>query len=191
MSLHIHIFYFNMKRLLYNVGIVLGSIALGIAMIEGKSSFKFTNIRCKDNDVNFSSFKKCELKVVRRGIVALNAHLALYQIPVTKATINIGLYKRASGYRPFLYNITQEVCAFFANRQKYPIMNVIFDIFIRESNLNHTCPYDHDIYIKNLVLEESKFKLFPIPEGEYLFKLQILIREQLKGTIEVFLYRKD
>lgn len=83
-----------MKRLLYTVYIVLGSIALGIAMIEGKSTFKFTNIRCKDNDVNFSSFRKCELKVVRRGIVALNAHLALYQIPVTKATVTKVLLQR-------------------------------------------------------------------------------------------------
>uniref|UniRef100_A0A1I8N3C3 Uncharacterized protein n=1 Tax=Musca domestica TaxID=7370 RepID=A0A1I8N3C3_MUSDO len=55
--------------------------------------------------------------------------------------LNLAFYKKASGYRPFLYNITADACAFLANRRRYPVLKVIFDVFLDKSNLNHTCPY--------------------------------------------------
>ncbi|XP_058985267.1 uncharacterized protein LOC105262238 [Musca domestica] len=101
------------------------------------------------------------------------------------------MYKRASGYRPFLYNITQDICAFFANRKRYPIVKVIFDVFLKQSNLNHTCPYNDAIIVKDLILEEDLFHFFPIPEGEYLFKITVSANNDLKATVEAFFYRKD
>ncbi|XP_075160775.1 uncharacterized protein LOC142233658 [Haematobia irritans] len=158
---------------------------------ETKSVFKFTNLKCEDHDPSFASFEKCQLKVVGRGLVSLNIRVGLYKTPVTNSTINIGLYKRANGYKPFLYNTTENVCAFFANRKKYPIIKAVFDTFLKNSNLNHTCPYNDAIIVKDLILDESRFVYLPLPEGQYLAKANVFAYNDLKATVEVFFYRKD
>ncbi|XP_073841469.1 uncharacterized protein [Musca autumnalis] len=148
-------------------------------------------MKCYDHDVSFSSFELCKLKVVRRGVVALNLRVGLYKTPVRNSTINLALYKRANGYRPFLYNITENVCAFFANRKRYPVLKVLLDLFLVHSNLNHTCPYYDAIIVKDLVLNEELFKFLPVPEGEYLYKLKVFAYNDLKATAEVYFFRKD
>ncbi|XP_061402681.1 uncharacterized protein LOC133338528 [Musca vetustissima] len=121
----------------------------------------------------------------------MNIRVGLYQSPVPNASLNLALYKRANGYRPFLYNISQDACSFFANRKRYPVLKVLFDLFLDKSNLNHTCPYSDAIIVKDFVLEEKLFHYFPIPEGEYLFKMKVFAYNDLKATVEVFFYRKD
>lgn len=127
----------------------------------------------------------------------------------------MALYKRANGYRPFLYNITHDVCDFFANRKRYPILKAFFDLFLHNSNLNHTCPYyvswiwyfyliiiskqnnilfkhfQDAIIVKDLVLREENFKFLPLPEGDYQFKLSVAAYNDLKATVQVFLTRRD
>ncbi|XP_013104281.2 uncharacterized protein LOC106084880 [Stomoxys calcitrans] len=166
-------------------------VAFHLMMMQAKSSFKFTNIKCLDHDVKFSSFEICKLSVVGRGLVSLNIKVGLYKTPVTNSTINVAIYKKANGFKPFLYNYTVNVCAFFANRKRYPVIKVLFDIFLQHSNLNHTCPYYDAIVVKDLVLNENMFRLLPLPEGEYMFKLKVFAYNDLKATTEVILFRKD
>ncbi|XP_013105438.2 uncharacterized protein LOC106085657 [Stomoxys calcitrans] len=124
-------------------------------------------------------------------MVALNIKVGLYKTPVTNSTANIALYKRANGYRPFLYNKTHDICAFFANRKRFPFFYVMMGIFLERSNLNHTCPYNDAIMVKNLVLNEDMFHLIPIPEGDYRINANIYAYNDLKASLQVFISRKD
>uniref|UniRef100_A0A1I8PHH7 MD-2-related lipid-recognition domain-containing protein n=1 Tax=Stomoxys calcitrans TaxID=35570 RepID=A0A1I8PHH7_STOCA len=171
-------------------GILGAIIALIFSTNGSKSIFKFTNIKCQDHDVNFSRAEVCKLRVIGRGVVTLNIRVGLYKIPVTNVTVNMGFYKKANGFKPFLYNYTVDFCNFMTNRKRYPVMKVLFDVFLHASNINHSCPFDHAIVIDNLLLEESKFELFPIPEGEYMFKLMVFAYNDLKATLETYFYRK-
>jgi len=51
------------------------------------------------------------------------------------------MWKRLNGYKPFLYNITTDVCKFLRNPKSNPVMKYIFESFIEYSNINHSCPY--------------------------------------------------
>uniref|UniRef100_A0A1I8Q855 MD-2-related lipid-recognition domain-containing protein n=1 Tax=Stomoxys calcitrans TaxID=35570 RepID=A0A1I8Q855_STOCA len=157
----------------------------------GKSSFKFTNIKCKDHDIDFAHFDRCKLLVIGRGVVSLDIKVDLYKTPVSNVSLNIALYKRASGYRPFLYNITQDLCAFFRNRKRYPIAKVLLEIFLSNTNVDSKCPITEAFEIKNFLLNEESFRLLPIPEGDYLFKMHVFAYNDLKATVEVYFNRKD
>ncbi|XP_059224206.1 uncharacterized protein LOC106087001 [Stomoxys calcitrans] len=101
----------------------------------GKSSFKFTNIKCKDHDIDFAHFDRCKLLVIGRGVVSLDIKVDLYKTPV--------------------------------------------------SNVSEA------FEIKNFLLNEESFRLLPIPEGDYLFKMHVFAYNDLKATVEVYFNRKD
>ncbi|XP_065369070.1 uncharacterized protein LOC135961499 [Calliphora vicina] len=150
--------------------------------------YKFTNVQCEDHDLKFSHFQTCNLKVVRRGVVALNIHVNLLKTPVTNSTINIAFYKRANGYRPFLWNITEDVCLFFGRRNRYPVLKFMFNLFLQHSTLNHTCPYNDDIIVKELILDEKGFQVAPFPVGQYLLKLKVFAYNDLKATVSAYFH---
>ncbi|XP_075160392.1 uncharacterized protein LOC142233380 [Haematobia irritans] len=122
------------------------------------------------------SFLRCDLKVVGRGVIALNVHAKVnYTQPILNGTMNISLFKKANGYRPFLYNYTMDFCDFFKNRKRYPFVKIYWDTVLKNTNLNHSCPYNHDIIVRNATLNEDMFRYMPLPSGEYMFKLRVAI----------------
>ncbi|XP_075160390.1 uncharacterized protein LOC142233378 [Haematobia irritans] len=143
---------------------------------ELHGGIRYTNIRCLDFNKTLVAFVRCDLKVVGRGLIALNVHAKVnYPQPISNATMNISLFKKANGYRPFLYNSTMDFCDFLKNRKRYPFVKIYWDTVLQNTNLNHTCPYNHDIIVRNTTLNEDMFKYMPLPSGDYLFKLRVAI----------------
>ncbi|XP_073821316.1 uncharacterized protein [Musca autumnalis] len=145
-----------------------------------------TYIILNDSNINHTCPYNCNLRVIRRGIIALTVHVKLYQVPVNNVSVNLGLFKKANGYKPFLYNVSFNFCNFMANRKKYPFVNIFYNIIANNSNLNHTCPYDHDIIIKDLTVNENNFKLLPLPRGEYLFDLNVGAYNDWKANVKAY-----
>ncbi|KAH8416126.1 hypothetical protein KR222_008626, partial [Zaprionus bogoriensis] len=50
------------------------------------------------------------------------------------------LFKKANGYKPWLYKVDIDVCRFI-RRPYNPIAILVFNLFKEFSNFNHTCPY--------------------------------------------------
>ncbi|XP_018783251.1 PREDICTED: uncharacterized protein LOC108965356 [Bactrocera latifrons] len=148
---------------------------------------KFTNIDCKAFDKSFADFNSCRLHVPKRGEIALSLHVQLLQIPVNNVSVNLSFFKKASGYRPFLYNVTVDFCDFMANKKRYPILNICHGVILKDSNINHTCPYNHDIIVKNLVLRDDMFGRMPVPEGDYMFKLMVGAYNEWKADVKTYL----
>ncbi|XP_050332809.1 uncharacterized protein LOC126760998 isoform X2 [Bactrocera neohumeralis] len=145
---------------------------------------RLTNIDCKAFDKPFADFKSCRLHVPKRGEIALSLHVRLFQIPVNN--INVSFFKKASGYRPFLYNISANFCEVMANKKRFPFLKIFFDIIAKDSNINHTCPYNHDIIVKNLVLRDDMFGRLPVPAGEYLFRLMVGAYNEWKADVKAY-----
>ena len=53
--------------------------------------------------------------------------------------------KKANGYRPFLYNHTVDFCSVMKYGNKFPVINIFISLLSKDSNINHTCPYDVSI----------------------------------------------
>lgn len=84
-------------------------------------------------------FHECRLKAISRNKVILNMNgTVLY--PANRILIQIKLYKRDNGYKPWLVNVIIDACKFI--KQNYnPLAKIIFSLFQDFSNINHTCPY--------------------------------------------------
>ncbi|XP_073821258.1 uncharacterized protein [Musca autumnalis] len=132
---------------------------------------RFTNIKCTSLDKEFSTVDQCALKIIKRNVVGLNVVCKLLKGPVNDVNINIVLYKRSNGYQPFLINATGDLCKFFENRKRNQVFNLLADYFLRSSNINHTCPYDHDLIVENLILDSDLFSALPLQNGDYMFKV--------------------
>ncbi|XP_043951472.1 uncharacterized protein LOC108031338 isoform X2 [Drosophila biarmipes] len=104
--------------------------------------FKFTNIKCTCYEKSFCELRRCELKVLGRGVVGLFLHAQANQLPINTSSCVLTLFRRFNGYRPFLYNITVDICSFLKNRKRYPFFDLVYDGIRNFSNINHTCPYN-------------------------------------------------
>ncbi|XP_065359849.1 uncharacterized protein LOC135953773 [Calliphora vicina] len=149
--------------------------------------FKLTNLKCIEFDKPFATIPICILKVVQRGVVGLDLHVKLHQIPVNNVSVNIALSKRASGYKPFLYNVSADFCKLMKNGQKkFPFIYWFTTLLGKQSNINHTCPYNHDIIVRRLILKEEMFKILPLPQGDYLFDVKVGAYNNWKALIKAY-----
>ncbi|XP_058986214.1 uncharacterized protein LOC109612852 [Musca domestica] len=148
---------------------------------------RFTNVKCEDLRPDFSQFKKCRLAVVKRDVISLNLEVKLLQVPVGNVTVNLSFYKKLNGYRPFLYNITHDFCWFMENRKRIMLAKIILDLFLKKSNINHTCPFDHNIIVDNVILHESQFKLLPFPRGDYMMQVKVAAYNDWKAVVKMYL----
>ncbi|XP_049315061.1 uncharacterized protein LOC125778988 isoform X2 [Bactrocera dorsalis] len=165
---------------------LIGLITLVISSCLVDAFTKLTNIDCKAFDKPFADFKSCRLHVPKRGEIALSLHVRLFQIPVNNVSVNLAFFKKVSGYRPFLYNVSVDFCSFMANKKRFPFPNIFYSLFKKDSNINHTCPYNHDIIVKNLVLRDEMFGRLPVPAGEYLFKLMVGAYNEWKAEVKAY-----
>uniref|UniRef100_A0A1I8N6F7 Uncharacterized protein n=1 Tax=Musca domestica TaxID=7370 RepID=A0A1I8N6F7_MUSDO len=128
---------------------------------------RLSNLKCKSFDEEMAVFQECRLRVVRRGLSAATVHIKVLR-PITELMVNVAIYKKASGYKPFLYNTTYDLCRWKTGGIQNVLARIANNFIAEFSNINHTCPYEHDLIIQNMTVSEDKFKLMPIPPGEYM-----------------------
>ncbi|XP_041449108.1 uncharacterized protein LOC111076998 [Drosophila obscura] len=150
---------------------------------------EFTNIKCNSTDLDFSDFEYCYLKSVNRSYKYASLKVKLFQIPITKVSMRFGLYKRFSGYRPFLYNFTVDCCKFKKNKKSLPIVRFFHDIINEYSNMNHSCPYNHDIVLEKLTIahvNDRFVNVLQFPEGDYMFEMHWLVYDINRAVVELY-----
>ncbi|XP_075150329.1 uncharacterized protein LOC142224444 [Haematobia irritans] len=152
-----------------------------------EASVRFTNLKCEQYHPEFAKFLTCRLKVMRRGLISLNVDLKLFQVPVTNTTVNLSLHKKVSGYRLFLYNTTFDFCKFMLNRKQEPFAKLFFDVLEKDSNINYTCPYSHNIIVDNMTVDENIFKYLPLPAGGYMFQLKFAAYNDWKTDVKAYI----
>ncbi|XP_016996469.2 uncharacterized protein [Drosophila takahashii] len=153
------------------------------------SKLEFTNIKCISHDPEFSDFEYCHLKSVNRSYKYLSVKVKLYKIPITKIKINFALFKRSNGYKPLLYNITADACRYLKNPKSNPVLTYMYGFFKAHSNMNHCCPFDHDLIVDKLTTDFFNTRLtelLPFPEGEILFKSHWFAYDILRASASIY-----
>ncbi|KNC27750.1 hypothetical protein FF38_03128 [Lucilia cuprina] len=164
---------------------VLPQVFLNLSLLS-QAHFKFTNFKCIELDKSFLTIPICKLKLIQRGVVAMELHFKLHKIPVNNVTIHVQLFKKAPDYRPFLYNISANLCQVLRNSQNFPLMNIFIKLLAKHSNINHTCPYNEDIFIKHLIIKDEMLNLLPMPQGEYLVTAKVGTYNEWKASVKVY-----
>ncbi|XP_050744803.1 uncharacterized protein LOC108031001 [Drosophila biarmipes] len=151
---------------------------------------EFTNFKCDSLDKEFSDFEYCSIKAINRSYKYVTVKVKLFQVPVTKVKVSFGLYKRFSGYRPFLYNVTVDACNFLRNRKSNPITSYFYDFIKDISNMNHTCPFDHDLVMDKLSTELVNHRLTNVlsfPEGDYMVEMHWIAYDITRAVVKLYL----
>ncbi|XP_037943623.1 uncharacterized protein LOC119677113, partial [Teleopsis dalmanni] len=137
-------------------------------ILKAVSKLEFTNIVCKSFDKEFSEFEYCFLKSVNRSYKYMSLKVKLHKLPITEVKVRYALLKRLNGYKPFLYNITVNACEFLRSPNN-PVTKIAVAMVKKHSNMNHTCPFDHDLIVEKLDSNYvvSLLSRLPIPTGDY------------------------
>ncbi|KAH8383642.1 hypothetical protein KR009_009779, partial [Drosophila setifemur] len=153
------------------------------------SKVEFTNVKCTSLDTTFCEYEYCFIKPINRSYKYVSFKVNMFKVPVTKIKINFALYKRFNGYRPFLYNLTVDSCRFLKNPSANPIANFFYGLIKNYSNLDHTCPYDHDVIIEKLPVDHinNQFtKVLPFPKGEYMIDSYWMAYDISRARLSVY-----
>ncbi|XP_044248737.1 uncharacterized protein, partial [Drosophila takahashii] len=151
---------------------------------QNASKFEWTNFKCTSVDPSFSTIEYCYIKPINRTYKYVSFKAKLLKTPVTK--INFALYKRLNGYVPFLYNMTVDSCRFLNNTKSQPIAKYFYGLIMSNSNMNHTCPYDHDLIIDKLstgFISNQVTDVLPFPEGRYFLQTHWYAYDILRAKI--------
>ncbi|KAH8299545.1 hypothetical protein KR044_002574, partial [Drosophila immigrans] len=152
---------------------------------------RFSNLKCEVLDPSYCAYEKCELKLLGRGIVAINVHAKLLKGPFNNAKVNLSLWRKFNGFRPFMFNTTSDFCKFMANpdvmikKCELSFRTIVYGFIGPKSNVNHTCPYKDEIIVRDLVFKEEFFKYMPLPSGEYQLQIMAATDNQWKTRVYV------
>ncbi|XP_033235597.1 uncharacterized protein [Drosophila pseudoobscura] len=151
------------------------NINLNISKIATK--FEFTNLKCSCPIKEFCTVDYCYLKSVNRTYKYASIRINVFAT-VTNVEVNGATFKRMNGYKPFLYNVTVDGCRFMENRNRNPVANYLFGFLGKYHNINHTCPYSHDIIIDKLSIghvNDHMMEFLPFAIGSYLLQASFSI----------------
>ncbi|EDW44260.1 uncharacterized protein LOC6616347 [Drosophila sechellia] len=156
---------------------------------EVYSLVEFTNVQCESLDKNFALIEYCYLKSVNRSYKYVSIKVNLLKLPIYKVKIRFGLYKRLTGYKPFLYNATLDACKFLKSPNSNPVALFFYNCFKEYSNMNHTCPFKHDIVLDKMPYHSinNKFtKILPFPEGNYMIEIHWIAYEINRAITKLY-----
>ncbi|KAM8711842.1 hypothetical protein ACLKA7_012364 [Drosophila subpalustris] len=132
------------------------------------------------------------MKPVRRGVKEVNMVVRLLQVPITNVSVRAEILRRGYSTRP-LYQFEIDCCQFWLTKRRNPMAHEVYK-FLRlgtYSNLNHSCPYNNDLFIDHLPIDEVMNLYLPIGKGEYVLKLHWKTYNVLRTTIYVNLKITD
>ncbi|BFG04184.1 uncharacterized protein DMAD_03209 [Drosophila madeirensis] len=169
-------------------------LLLGSNLREGegrRSNSRFTNLMCETYNESYARFSRCKLKLLARGRAGVNIHLQLFQVPIDNVWINWSMYRRYNGYRPFMYNISSNFCKLMENVNQMSFEGLVIRAIMTRSNLNHTCPYDHDIILDNLEFTDDLLKNLPLPQADYKLQLRFATYKTWRIQVSAFFVRDE
>lgn len=119
-------------------------ILLAIVVLPGIARGAFYNLNkvvCHTFDKSFVDIATCEMKIRSRGVSVFNLNITLHKKPIDNVILNLELFKKSNGYRPFLFNQTIDFCYYQRNPMAYTLFQSFHKTFLAATNINHTCPY--------------------------------------------------
>ncbi|KAH8324426.1 hypothetical protein KR074_007087, partial [Drosophila pseudoananassae] len=151
--------------------------------------WEFTNFVCESLDKNLGEFEYCFIKSVNRSYKYISAKFKLYQRPLTKLKINMALLKRFNGYKPFLYNLSVDLCKFYKNPKSNIVLKFFYESYSLYAKHNRSCPLNNDIILDKFPASAMNHRfthVLPFPEGDYLFEVKWVLDGASKVNIKAY-----
>ncbi|XP_051861764.1 uncharacterized protein LOC127565732 [Drosophila albomicans] len=144
---------------------------------------RLSAIKCHSDDLKFCVVDKCEMKTLSRRLKEVHAVVKLLKIPVTNASIRAELLRGSLS----LYNFEFDGCQYWVNKRRNPFVSAIYKLFnlYRYTNVNHSCPYSHDIVLNHMPFDTNLNTQVPLGNGNYDVVMYWFAYKVLRATITI------
>ncbi|XP_017015671.3 uncharacterized protein [Drosophila takahashii] len=119
----------------------------------------------------------------------MDIHMNLFKTPVNNVTIIAKFMRYDHGYKPFFVDITFDACRFLKN-QRQPVVRLFYNIYKNSSNINHTCPYNHDLIVDHFWtgnIEGDLLNYIPIINGDYAIFTEWFSNNIVRAFINIYI----
>ncbi|KAH8300020.1 hypothetical protein KR044_008512 [Drosophila immigrans] len=159
-----------MKLYIFYVGVILSILPYNTVALG--NYLRATGVKCRIVDPSFCSFDGCVLKAINRNVKEFNIVVKLHQTPVDNITVRVEVLRRLTASSQPIYQFEVDGCQFLVSKRRNPIAKAIFKFLRVESfsNINHSCPFDHDIIISHLQVQKQITGALLIGKGDYVVK---------------------
>ncbi|XP_016964798.1 uncharacterized protein LOC108034424 [Drosophila biarmipes] len=168
--------------------LLLVMLLMSLAMIC-MGHVTFTNLNCSSYDLDFLSFPTCHIKAVNRTHKYINIYVKIYKLPIVHSWVNVKFKRFDNGYKPFFFDLSYDGCKFL-RKQDNILARTFYRTFQGSSNINHTCPYNHDIIVDKLFtgnLEKEFGRFIPIPNGAYALYTEWSTHNVPRASVKIYI----
>ncbi|SPP75190.1 Hypothetical predicted protein [Drosophila guanche] len=163
---------------------------------------KFKSLNCVSFDKDYAEFYICKINAINRYKNSISVGYRNKQTIGSHLMVRMELFKRANGWRPFLYNVTLNLCDFLDNvkNKNTPngvLFSLAFSYFSQYLNKPWTCPFyaNDTVEVLNFVCDLKRLRSrFPIENGEYAAQFSLyhkkILKYTLNGSLEYHNYRE-
>ncbi|KAI8121303.1 hypothetical protein CVS40_7606 [Lucilia cuprina] len=148
---------------------------------------KLTDMRCRATAPQLMYFEECTLKRDENITKAITL-CRIYDKPLKQVKLNVRGYRKSNvGYVPFVLDLTLDWCEFLKNRNNI-VLQRMFGLLEKESNLNTKCPIYLDYTYMNASMDNNGVFFIPFkwPTGDYRFDVTIDANEEIRLIVNAF-----
>ncbi|XP_053949196.1 uncharacterized protein LOC128857465 [Anastrepha ludens] len=144
-----------------------------VDIVQSSLAYKLVKLECLPN-ARYIRNATCAIKAVNRYRSLANMECDIVD-RLQNVSLNLEIFQRntANHFKPFLVNVTTNVCKIFDRQSFDAYATIVAKILKDVSNVNHTCPYMNHLIVKNLLLEARYLPIVP-PLGFYKLVLHFL-----------------
>ncbi|XP_059224704.1 uncharacterized protein LOC106092684 [Stomoxys calcitrans] len=119
---------------------------------------------------SFGYFEYCNVSRNAQNDPSASFYIKILQLPVTSFSVHIEVHYLSNVRQPIVpLNSTWDYCQFLANRKRFRSFERVYNLLGYYTNVNHSCPYNHDIIGKDMSIDTQKVP-FPLLPGVYALK---------------------
>ncbi|KAH8263265.1 hypothetical protein KR044_006518, partial [Drosophila immigrans] len=162
-----------------------------------------TNAVCESHNQSWISINKCRLRAIARNKIAFYFN-ATFLHPANNIFLDTQILKKASGFKPWLVKYRLDCCR-FVKKSYNPVAIIIYNLYSKFSNINHTCPFVVSFIVKYSAILSVIFCVFqgdqildgfylrpeilqglPLPSGDYLLEMIWLFDKKPQFVTNVY-----
>ncbi|CAD7013427.1 unnamed protein product [Ceratitis capitata] len=143
----------------------INAARVDVSLSYVSSQARFTKLVCNSTHPMFY-YEKCFIKPVNKTTTAVTVQLRLLET-IHSAYGNITLILLSGRLNRVLYKFRNvDACAFLVKRRN-PVLRLLFSLFEKFSNANHSCPYKDIFVVNQLTIGQIHIAGLPVMRGEY------------------------
>lgn len=137
------------------------------------------------NSSEYCSSTTCGVSKTVRQSASLYMSCALKK-PVQAVAIRIVLYYKFREFQQFMVDIVVDFCGYMSGKVPSHVLDVVMPVIAPISNINHTCPYEGNVTINNLEIDDRILDNTVLPSGQYRIDLAFLTRKRLIASTQIY-----